>query len=207
MRSQRKDNTFKPPTLKSDKTRTGKAARLALNIDGFWPGFFVSLLTCSNTRICWLRNFQKPVSGLQLEELHPCIHRSSRINNSIMIVAVPILEDEKNKTPIVKTKRNNAHTKKHLSSTVRLFADDTLPQLKDITIVHNQAALQQDLACLDWEAKWLMSFHPDKCQSLHITRRRNHFTISTAFISSWPSPRVYQRDQVPGTGSHALRRP
>ena len=35
-----KNYTFSPPTLKTDKTRTGKAMRLALNIDGFWPILF-----------------------------------------------------------------------------------------------------------------------------------------------------------------------
>ena len=60
-----------------------------------------------------------------------------------------------------------------LSSTVRLFADDTMIYL---TVQNNEDAerLQQDLNKLcDWEAKWLMEFHPDKCEVISITRKKN----------------------------------
>ena len=58
------------------------------------------------------------------------------------------------------------------NSTVTLFADDT-------TIYHpisNQQdsnALQEDLDALQrWESDWLMHFHPQKCQTMHITNKR-----------------------------------
>ena len=58
-----------------------------------------------------------------------------------------------------------------LSSTVRLFADDTACH-KTITKAADQAALQRDLDKLaDWEKTWLMSFHPDKCQALHFGKK------------------------------------
>ncbi|KAL8603552.1 hypothetical protein ACOMHN_052781 [Nucella lapillus] len=60
-----------------------------------------------------------------------------------------------------------------LSSTARLFADDTLCH-KTISSITDQQALQNDLNCLaEWEQQWLMSFHPDKCQTLQVSRKRN----------------------------------
>ena len=60
----------------------------------------------------------------------------------------------------------------NLKSTVRLFADDTIAYL---TIRNNKdaAVLQEDLDKLAaWEEKWLMEFHPKKCQVLNDTRNR-----------------------------------
>jgi len=59
-----------------------------------------------------------------------------------------------------------------LSSIARLFADDTLAH-KTISSTRDQEVLQEDLDRLaEWEQTWMMSFHPDKCQALHITRKR-----------------------------------
>ena len=60
-----------------------------------------------------------------------------------------------------------------LSSTVRLFADDTLLYL---TVQNNNDAelLQHDLDMLcQWEATWLMEFHPDKCEVISVTKKKN----------------------------------
>ena len=61
--------------------------------------------------------------------------------------------------------------------TVRLFADDTIAYL---AVTNNQDAekLQEDLTKLEkWEQTWQMKFHPDKCQVLTITRKKEpiHF--------------------------------
>jgi hypothetical protein len=56
---------------------------------------------------------------------------------------------------------------------VRLFADDTIAYL---TISSDQDArtFQSDLDKLDkWEKSWLMAFHPEKCNVLTITKKRN----------------------------------
>ena len=59
-----------------------------------------------------------------------------------------------------------------ITSTVRLFADDTIAYL---TIKSNRdcTTLQNDLDKLGissiWEQKWKMAFHPDKCNLLSIT--------------------------------------
>ena len=59
-----------------------------------------------------------------------------------------------------------------LSSTTRLFADDTMVH-RPIRSDHDRQALQEDLDRLAaWEQTWMMHFHPDKCQTLHITRKR-----------------------------------
>ena len=60
-----------------------------------------------------------------------------------------------------------------ISSTVRLFADDTIiyTALKSQT---DSKSLQGDLDLLaSWEKRWRMEFHPEKCQVIPITRNRN----------------------------------
>jgi len=60
-----------------------------------------------------------------------------------------------------------------LSSTVRLFADDTMIYMA-IRNDSESEALQKDLDLLcEWEAKWMMEFHPDKCEILTITRKKS----------------------------------
>ncbi len=59
-----------------------------------------------------------------------------------------------------------------LTSTVRLFADDTIAYLT-IQSQSDAITLQNDLNKLGaWEKLWQMEFHPDKCQVLTITRKR-----------------------------------
>ena len=59
------------------------------------------------------------------------------------------------------------------SSTTRLFADDCLIY-KEIRTPQDAADLQSDLDALQqWERQWLMSFHPQKCQLLRITRKKS----------------------------------
>ena len=61
-----------------------------------------------------------------------------------------------------------------VSSNIRLFADDYLLN----RTVHSQqdaVILQEDLNMLQqWEAKWLMSFNPGKCEVLRVTNKRKH---------------------------------
>ena len=60
-----------------------------------------------------------------------------------------------------------------LKSTVRLFADDTVAYLA-IKNQDDASTLQEDLNKLGvWEQRWLMEFHPQKCQVLSITRKQN----------------------------------
>ena len=76
---------------------------------------------------------------------------------------------------------------KGLTSTTRLFADDTACH-KTINNAADQHDLQRDLDKLaDWEEKWLMSFHPDKCEVLHFGKKhqatyhlRDHSLKSTS---------------------------
>ena len=59
-----------------------------------------------------------------------------------------------------------------IKSTVRLFADDTIVYL---TVSSCDNTLQKDLdkwATCIWEVKWMMKFHPDKCQVLAITKKK-----------------------------------
>ncbi len=59
-----------------------------------------------------------------------------------------------------------------LHSKVRLFADDTIIYLV-ITSPADAAKLQEDLDLLSlWEERWMMSFHPDKCTVLTVTKKR-----------------------------------
>ena len=57
------------------------------------------------------------------------------------------------------------------SSTSRMFADDYLIY-KEIHSQQETEDLQADIDALQtWERRWLMSFHPEKCQLLRITRK------------------------------------
>ena len=59
------------------------------------------------------------------------------------------------------------------NSTVKLFADDTIIY-QPITNQQDSNALQEDLDALQrWESDWLMHIHPQKCQTMHITNKRN----------------------------------
>ena len=59
-----------------------------------------------------------------------------------------------------------------LQSKVRLFADDTIIYMS-VTNEGDAVTLQKDLKLLEeWEAKSHMSFHPDKCNVLRVTRCR-----------------------------------
>ena len=61
---------------------------------------------------------------------------------------------------------------KDLTSTARLFADDTMCH-STISNHQDETDLQKDLNLLaKWENKWCMAFHPNKCQSLTVTRKR-----------------------------------
>ena len=57
------------------------------------------------------------------------------------------------------------------SSTIRLFADDCLIY-KEIHSQKDTENVQTDLDALQtWERRWLISFHPQKCQLVRITRK------------------------------------
>ena len=60
----------------------------------------------------------------------------------------------------------------NITSTVRLFADDTIAYLA-IKSPEDANTLQEDLDRLaEWETRWQMEFHPEKCQVLQVTRNR-----------------------------------
>ena len=61
---------------------------------------------------------------------------------------------------------------------VGLFADDCIVY-RVINSAEDAKQLQHDLNSLqDWEQKWLMEFHPAKCNVLHVTKRRNPLVSS-----------------------------
>ena len=60
-----------------------------------------------------------------------------------------------------------------VKSRVRLFADDCIVY-REIHENKDTTTLQQDLDELEkWERKWEMDFHPDKCNILHVTRKKD----------------------------------
>ena len=60
-----------------------------------------------------------------------------------------------------------------LTSTTRLFADDTMIYMA-VKGESDAKLLQADLDRLtQWEDKWMMQFHPDKCEVITITRKKN----------------------------------
>ena len=70
------------------------------------------------------------------------------------------------------------------------FADDTLLYIA----IHNStdcSKLPDDLISLEhWESDWLMAFHPEKCEVIHITTKRAHilhkYTLHSHTLSSVP---------------------
>ena len=64
-------------------------------------------------------------------------------------------------------------------STVKLFADDTIIY-HPITNRQGTISLQENLDALQrWEWDWLMHFHPQKWQAMHITNKCN--TIKSTY--------------------------
>ena len=69
----------------------------------------------------------------------------------------------------------------NIRSKIRLFADDTIVYLT-ITSDIDSVSLQDDLNKLaKWEERWKMSFHPEKCNVLTISRKKqpimNSYTL------------------------------
>ena len=81
------------------------------------------------------------------------------------------------------------------NSTVRLFADDTLLYLT----IHNSSdciKLQEDLNNLErWGSDWQMSFHPKKCEVIHITTKKK--TYHTQVYTPWPYSLFSAPNQIP----------
>ena len=62
---------------------------------------------------------------------------------------------------------------KSVTSKVRLFADDCV-MYRTVANEDDCSLLQEDLRNLEeWEKRWCMSFNPDKCNTISITRKRN----------------------------------
>ena len=60
-----------------------------------------------------------------------------------------------------------------VQSDVFLFADDT-KILRQVENQEDAKHLQDDITALEeWSAKWLLQFHPDKCQVLSISKHQN----------------------------------
>ena len=73
---------------------------------------------------------------------------------------------------------SSSMTYQTISSTTRLFADDSI-LYKCITTPEDSKLLQDDLdALVDWETKWSMSFNASKCQLLHITNKHKPILAS-----------------------------
>jgi hypothetical protein len=72
-----------------------------------------------------------------------------------------------------------------VSSPVKLFADDCLI-FRTIKSVGDTTIFQQDLSALEsWEKDWQMTFHPEKCTTIHITKKN---TSQSGLPPSRPYP-------------------
>ena len=61
----------------------------------------------------------------------------------------------------------------NINANIRLFADDCIV-FSTIKTTEDCKALQEDLDTLsDWEQRWGMEFHPEKCNVLSCTTSRN----------------------------------
>jgi hypothetical protein len=70
----------------------------------------------------------------------------------------------------------------NIKSTVRLFADDTIVYLT-ITSDVDRVRLQEDLDRLaHWEQTWKISFHPEKCNIMSITKKLKRNPLTNCYI-------------------------
>ena len=68
-----------------------------------------------------------------------------------------------------------------VKSKVRLFADDCIVY-REVKDNQDTKILQKDLGNLEkWEKKWGMDFHPDKCNILHITKKKKVINVRYHF--------------------------
>jgi hypothetical protein len=66
---------------------------------------------------------------------------------------------------------SKAFANKH--NRIQPFADDSMIY-RQIKSQSDCLKLQEDLeAAIKWEQNWLISFHPDKCNIMNITTKRN----------------------------------
>ena len=68
----------------------------------------------------------------------------------------------------------------NLECKTRLFADDCIvyQELRPKSALNDQAKLQRDLDRLaEWEKRWGMDFHPEKCNILSVTRLKQPYTF------------------------------
>ena len=94
---------------------------------------------------------------------------------------------------------------KNLTATARLFADDTLCH-RPVTSDKDEESLQQDIDRLaEWEEKWQMKFHPEKCQCLRFTRKRkNKRNLRTYRLHNHPISNVQEATYLGVTLKHDL---
>ena len=76
----------------------------------------------------------------------------------------------------------------HMSTSVRLFADDTIMYMT-IQSAEDAKLLQQDLDTLSsWSNRWLMDLNAKKCHSISVTRKRNRlhhqYTLNGTVLDS-----------------------
>ena len=89
-------------------------------------------------------------------------------------------------------------------SEVRLFADDTIIY-REVKSERDCRALQEDLIKLEsWEKDWQMEFHPDKCNVMHITRKRKPISF-TYMLHGQPLKDVTQAKYLGVTLSNDLK--
>ena len=68
---------------------------------------------------------------------------------------------------------------------IHLFVDDTAILLT-INSQEDSLKLQADLQRLEvWERDWDMSFNPDKCKVLRISRKRQDIISTTSFMEQF----------------------
>ena len=84
-----------------------------------------------------------------------------------------------------------------VESKTRQFADDCIIY-RNVKTIKDCQELQNDLFKLtDWEQKWGMLFHPDKCNSMQVTRSRNPLMFKNSLKVSKVAKIRNRYNQVP----------
>ena len=68
-----------------------------------------------------------------------------------------------------------------VDSQAKWFADDSL-LFRPIDSLHDSNKLKEDLSALDkWESDWQISFHPQKCTTIRVTRKKRPLKLETSY--------------------------
>ena len=85
-------------------------------------------------------------------------------------------------------------TSSYISSSIKMFADDTKVYREITDLENDTSALQTDIVRLgDWATLWQLRFNPEKCETMRITHSRDR-SVPSYIMGSRIMPVKYTKD-------------